>query len=133
MKSAAHNQKLPVLVIEDEPAVMAFICAALKRHGYAVSQARSGREGLDLLAGNRYVGIVSDMRTPGGVSGSDVHRWVLANRPELSNRILFTTGDTANDETAGILKATGVPYIEKPFRVQKLIGMVESVIGRAAE
>lgn len=131
MKPAVQVRKLPVLVIEDEPAVMAFISAALKRHGYVVSQARSGREGLEMLSGNQYVGIVSDMRTPGGVSGLDVHRWVLANRPELSTKILFTTGDTANEETATILKTTGVPYIEKPFRVHNLIGMVESVIGRA--
>lgn len=131
MKAAAQTRMLPVLVIEDEPAVMAFICAALKRYGYAVSQARSGREGLEILSENQFVGIVSDMRTPGGVSGMDVHQWVLANRPELSKKILFTTGDTANEETASILKKTGVPYIEKPFRVQNLIGMVESVIGKA--
>lgn len=130
MKPGVQAGKLPVLVIEDEPAVMAFISAALKRHGYVVSQARSGREGLEMLAANQYVGIVSDMRTPGGVSGMDVHQWVLSNRPELSKKILFTTGDTANEETATILKKTGVPYIEKPFRVHNLIGMVESVIGK---
>jgi DNA-binding response OmpR family regulator len=130
LKPGVQAGKLPVLVIEDEPAVMAFISAALKRHGYVVSQARSGREGLEMLAANQYVGIVSDMRTPGGVSGMDVHQWVLSNRPELSKKILFTTGDTANEETATILKKTGVPYIEKPFRVHNLIGMVESVIGK---
>ena len=122
-----------VLVIEDEPTVMAYIRAALEKHGYRVAQAASGVEGLAMLAGNRYRGIISDMRTPGGVSGADVHQWVVGHHPELGSKMLFTTGDTANEETAAILKNTGVPYIEKPFRVNQLITLVKSIIGSADE
>ena len=111
---------------------MAFICAALERHGYAVVPAASGAQGLELLATSRYLGIISDMRTPGSVGGADVHAWVVQHRPELASRLLFTTGDTANEETAAVLHKTGVPYLEKPFRVQQLISLVQSVIGRAS-
>jgi DNA-binding response OmpR family regulator len=127
----AAPAKLPLLVIEDEPSVMAYVRSALERQGYQVVPATSGVEGLKLLASGSYMGVVSDMRTPGGVSGADVHAWIAANRPELSSKLLFTTGDTANDETAAILKTTGVPYIEKPFRVRQLIALVESIIGKA--
>ena len=121
--------RLPLLVIEDEPAVLAFIRAALERYGYAVKEAASGKDGLQLLSHNDYAGIISDMRTPGGVSGAEVHAWLLRHRPELSKKILFTTGDTANEDTAELLKSSGVPYIEKPFRVQQLIDAVSAVIG----
>ena len=124
--------KLPLLVIEDEPAVMAFIRAALERHGYEVVPATSGAEGIELLATQRYLGVISDMRTPGSIGGADVHAWVIQHRPELASRLLFTTGDTANEETAAVLHKTGVPYLEKPFRVQQLISLVESVIGAAS-
>jgi len=127
---APATAKLPVLVIEDEPAVMAFIRTALEKHGYKVAEASSGTEGLAMLRGNRYHGIISDMRTPGGVSGADVHAWVQANHPELRSKMLFTTGDTANEETAAILKSTGVPYIEKPFRVNQLMALVHSILGK---
>lgn len=125
--------KLPILVIEDEPAVMAFIRAALERHGYSVVQANSGVEGLDILSKRNFRGIISDMRTPGSVNGADVHAWIAKHQPALISKILFTTGDLANEETARILKATGIPYIEKPFRVYQLIQIVESVLGRPAE
>lgn len=129
MPGRTSTVQLPVLVIEDEPAVMAFIRTALEKHGYKVEQAASGVEGLSMLRHNRYHGIISDMRTPGGVSGADVHAWVRENHPELRSRMLFTTGDTANEETAAILKSTGVPYIEKPFRVNQLMALVHSILG----
>ena len=128
--AATQTAKLSVLIIEDEPAVMAFVRAALERHGYSVVQAKSGVAGLGLLARETYLGVLSDMRTPGGVSGADVHAWLAANRPEMLSRLLFITGDTANEETKNILKATGAPCIEKPFRVRQLISMVERVMGK---
>lgn len=129
MSTATKMKQLPVLVIEDEHSVMLFLRSALERSGYNVVSAPNGAEGLRLLERGAYVGVVSDMRTPGGVTGADVHAWITANRPELANRILFITGDTVNPETASILQRTGVPYIEKPFRVADLIAAVEKVLG----
>ena len=122
---------LPLLLIEDERSVMDFIRMALERNGYSCRTANSGAEGLKLLESGRYSGVISDMRTPGGVSGADVHAWILAHRPELKERMLFITGDTVNEETMKALNATGVPYIEKPFRVQHFIVAVEKIFGRA--
>jgi len=120
--------KLPLLVIEDESAVMSFLRAALERNGYHIVGAASGAEGLKLLETGRYIGVISDMRTPGGVTGADVHAWIRANRPELLHRILFITGDTVNQETMAILEKTGAPCIEKPFRVAQLLKTVEMLL-----
>jgi len=120
-----------VLVIEDEPSVANFVRSALERHGYKVTCAASGAEGLKLLQGGEFLGVISDMRTPGNVNGADVHAWIRANRPVMGSRLLFITGDIANDETGAILKSTGVPFIEKPFRVRQLISTVESLFGKA--
>ena len=119
----------PVLVIEDEPAVLAFVKAALERSGYQVVPVTSGADALDILAREQFLGVVSDMRTPGGVDGADVHAWIAAHRPELVSRVIFITGDIVNEETAATLRRTGAPYVEKPFRVQQLIGVVEKVFG----
>jgi len=120
----------PVLVIEDEPSVLAFISSALERNGYRVVQAATGSEGLRLLREHEFSGVISDMRTPGGINGADVHAWILANRPEMAARLLFTTGDTASEETAAILVKTGMPCLEKPFRVHQLVAAVEKIVGR---
>src|SRR5579885_2130767 len=113
----AESLKLPLLVIEDESAVMSFIQAALERHGYKSVGTGSATDALKLLESGEYMGVISDMRTPGGVTGADVHAWICEHRPELSRRILFITGDTVNQHTMAILEQTGAPCIEKPFRV----------------
>jgi len=123
---------LPVLLIEDEPAVMAYVRAVLERSGYHVVCIESGVEALRLLESGEFLGIVSDMRTPGGVDGGDVHAWIAEHRPELASRLVFITGDIANEETVATLRKTGAPCVEKPFRVKQFISVVEKTIGKAS-
>jgi len=125
----AKAATLPLLVIEDEPAVMQFIQTALERSHYQCITANSAAEGLKRLETGSFAGVISDMRTPGGSSGADVHAWIAMHRPELKGKLLFITGDTVNEETAKALERTGAPYIEKPFRVSQLLAMVKTVIG----
>ncbi len=122
----------PVLLIEDEPAVMAYVRAALERNGYHVVTAESGADALRLLASGAFQGIVSDMRTPGGVDGAQVHAWIAHHRPELASKVVFITGDIANEETVATLQKTGAPCVEKPFLVQQFISVVERTMGRAS-
>jgi len=77
---------LPVLLIEDEPAVMAYVRAVLERSGYAVVSTESGAAALRILESEQFLGVVSDMRTPGGVDGADVHAWLSRHRPDLAAR-----------------------------------------------
>jgi len=127
---AARPSSLPVLLIEDEPAVMSYVRAVLERSGYSVVCSESGRDALRALESGSFLGIVSDMRTPGGVSGADVHDWILEHRPELASRLVFITGDIANDDTAETLRRTGAPCVEKPFRVQQFISVIEKTMGK---
>jgi len=120
----------PILLIEDERSVSAFVRAALERRGYTVVQAANGDEGLRHLAKGTYAGVITDIRMPGKINGADVHHWIKENRPELSERIILISGDTANGETQALLAQTSTPCIEKPFRVQQLISIVEKAFGK---
>jgi CheY-like chemotaxis protein len=127
----AKPSALPVLLIEDEPAVMSYVQAALERSGYPVDCCESGVEALRLLETGAFLGVVSDMRTPGGVDGGQVHAWIARHRPDLATRVVFITGDIANEETVATLRQTGAPCVEKPFRVQQLIDAVSKAMGKA--
>jgi len=128
--SVANPLTWPVLLIEDEPAVMAYVKAALERGGYAVQTCESGVEALPVLESGQFLGVVSDMRTPGGVDGGQVHAWITRHRPDLASRVVFITGDIANEETVATLRETGAPCVEKPFRVQQFIEVVDRTLGR---
>ena len=128
---ALQRATLPVLLIEDEPSIMALVSATLERNGYDVVCIESGAEALHLLEKGQFLGVVSDMRTPGGVDGAQVHTWISAHRPDLDNKVVIITGDYANEETVSTLRKIGALYLEKPFRVQDLISAVEKTMGRA--
>jgi DNA-binding NtrC family response regulator len=128
---AVNPSPLPVLLIEDEPAVMAYVRAALERSGYPVVCCESGVDALRLLERETFLGIVSDMRTPGGVDGGQVYAWLSSHRPELASRLVFITGDIANEETVSTLRETGAPCVEKPFRVQQFIDVISKTMGKA--
>ncbi len=122
----------PVLLIEDEPAVLALVRAVLEGHGYCVVPTESGAEALRLLADGEFHGVVSDMRTPGGVDGAQVYAWIARNRPQLASRLVFITGDIANEETAATLRRTGAPCVEKPFLVNDFMAVIERTMGKGA-
>src|ERR1700745_2052469 len=113
---AMNPTPLPILLIEDEPGVMAYVSATLERSGYQVVCANSGAAGLKLLETGTFLGVVSDMVTPGGVNGADVHAWIAANRPGLASRLVFKPG---------------APRVEKRLRGQQFISVVEQTMGKA--
>jgi DNA-binding NtrC family response regulator len=128
---AIQRALLPVLLIEDEPSIMALVSATLERNGYHVVCTESGADALRLLENGQFLGVVSDMRTPGGVDGAQVHNWITAHRPDLIDKVVIITGDYANEETVNTLRKIGALYLEKPFRVQDLISAVEKTMGKA--
>jgi CheY-like chemotaxis protein len=109
---------------------MALVRAVLEGYGYAVVATESGASALHLLEEGNFHGVVSDMRTPGGVDGAQVYAWITTHRPELARRLVFITGDIANEETAATLRKTGAPCVEKPFRVHDFITVIEQTMGR---
>jgi CheY-like chemotaxis protein len=131
MKTEASTPAMaPILLIEDESSVSAFVRAALERRGYSIVSAQSGEEGLRRLQTGTFAGVISDIRMPGEMNGADVHHWIRRNRPELQARIILISGDTANSETQWLLREQSTPCIEKPFRVQELITIVEKTFGK---
>jgi DNA-binding response OmpR family regulator len=127
---AATAARTRVLLIEDEVSVAAFLRIALERRGYEVVASNSAADGLQLLATGNFSGVISDFRTPGGISGADVQDWLRRHRPELATKIVFITGDTASEETAALLAQAGTPCVEKPFRLHQLMAAVEETIGK---
>ena len=128
--TATPRAATAILVIEDEPSVSAFVRAALERRGYKVVQASSGAAGLQKLEAGSFAGVISDIRMPGSINGADVHDWIRKNQPQMASRIILISGDTANSETQKLLASSPTPCLEKPFRVQKLISMVEKTFGK---
>ena len=90
--------------------------------------ASSGVEALKLLETGDFRGVLCDMRMPGKIKGADLHAWLCSHRPQLLSRMVFMTGDATGEEVAAVLTRTGVPCIEKPFRINELLTMLKRVL-----
>jgi CheY-like chemotaxis protein len=121
------TESVPVLVVEDEEVLLCFLKTALERGGIKVVGAASGEEALGLLEKREFAGVVSDLRMPGQVGGAEIFDWVRQNRPKLSSRFLFITGNVFDDYAVGIRERTGALFIQKPFRIAMLIGMIQKI------
>ena len=95
--SADATQPIPaaaggaVLLVEDNAEVRVVTRARLEELGYTVVEAENGPQAVAILQQGAGIDIVfSDVVMAGGMSGFDVARWVLKERPGL--RVLLTSG-----------------------------------------
>lgn len=123
----------PVLVVEDEEVLLSFLKTALERGGIKVVGAESGEVALAILAKREISGIVSDLVMPGEIGGAEIFDWVSENRPELASRFLFITGNVMDDYAIAVRERTGALFIQKPFRISLLIGLIQKITSLGEE
>lgn len=121
-----------LFVIDDEPSIRAAIRRFLTRRGWQVEEAEDGRVALDILVRsepNRYDVVMCDLRMP-HLSGVELHRELLEKRPDIVQRLLFSTGDVASPDAATFLECSERPVIEKPFELARLDELLHQLLGR---
>jgi CheY-like chemotaxis protein len=119
-----------VLVVDDEPAVLALIAEALGRAGHEVTTAASGREALRLIAGGhvRPAVLVTDIEMP-EMTGVELAARVLALRPAI--RVVMTTASPERAETARGHPSIVDCVLLKPMNTADLLDAVQPASGRA--
>jgi CheY-like chemotaxis protein len=113
-------------LIEDEPAQRELVRHVLEPHGFEVTEAQNGGEGIVHLERREYAVIILDLRMPGG-SGEFVIQWILANRIHLRSRVLICTGDLLSPGLEVLLNKLHLPMLPKPYLLSQLIEAVEAI------
>ena len=128
---AAEGTQRKVLVIDDDPSILCFVAEALSDGSITIETALGGREAIRRLSsGCAYDAILSDMRMP-GVDGRAVFSFVREHRPELEERLIFSTGDVANPESLDFIEVSGRPVLSKPYSIAVLRETVQRVVAGA--
>jgi len=116
-----------VLAIEDDPDVRDLLGSRLRRAGYLVHLAATGREGLRTFHQARPDVVVLDLSLP------DLDGWdVLARIRELSDApVLVLTGRAAESDKVRGLDAGADDYLTKPFGLDELLARLRALRRRA--
>jgi DNA-binding response OmpR family regulator len=116
-----------ILVIEDEP-VIGHVCQkVLARQGFAVDVVTDGKKAMKSMRNRHYDLFILDLRLP-GMDGIQLYKYLADNSPELSQNIIFTTGDIASNQISQFLNSFKKVYLEKPFTPQELVTAVKMAL-----
>lgn len=122
---ALRPSGLRVLLVEDDPVVVAVVLRALG-DANSVEVAADGADGLRRARAGTFDLLLCDLRMP-AVGGLELHRRLAEQRPELAGRLLFISGDTSSPATRKALQATGRPLLTKPFRPEELYAAIAAL------
>jgi CheY-like chemotaxis protein len=121
---AAPQPGLRVLVTDDEPNIRVAIERYLTAQGHSVATAGSGREALGMVEGSdSFDVILLDIRMP-DISGQQIYQQWESDRPELTSRVIFLTGDIVSTDLQEFLRRTGRPYLPKPFEFEAILRLL---------
>jgi DNA-binding response OmpR family regulator len=119
---------MPILVIEDEPRILAFVRRGLEAQGFVVDVAGDGATGLRRVSDRHYDLIVLDLLLP-GLDGLAVLRELSRREPALPVLILSARADLRTKLRGFELGARD--YLAKPFALDELVARVRAQL-RAA-
>ena len=116
-----------ILLVEDEPTILAMTTTMLQRLGYTVLAAASPREALGMAETHPGVIdlLVTDVIMP-DMNGRDLAKMLLAAKPGL--KCLFMSGYTADIIAIQGVLDEKVSFIQKPFSKTELAGKVRQIL-----
>jgi len=121
-----------ILVVEDEPGICEVCQRVLTREGFEVDIAVNGRVAQDMIEGKQYSLYLIDIRTP-KMNGEELYQWLQKKYPQLTSRVIFTTGDVMGGDIKSFLEQSGRPFLPKPFTPSELKAIVQEALKQIEE
>lgn len=116
-----------ILVVDDEPTLVATLRYNLEREGYQVATAPDGEAALSTAKTDRPDLIILDLMLP-GLSGLEVCRIL---RRETTSPILMLTAKVEEVDKVVGLELGADDYVTKPFGMRELVARVRALLRRA--
>jgi two-component system, OmpR family, response regulator MprA len=117
-----------VLVVDDEPAVRSALERALRLHGFEVSLAEDGEEGLAAVEADSPDAVVLDVLMP-RLDGIAACRRLRA-QGDRTPVLMLTARDAVADRVTG-LDAGADDYLVKPFALEELLARLRALVRRS--
>ena len=116
-----------ILLVDDEKMITDVGARLLKKMGYQVLTAESGKEALDLFKNNKdqVDMVILDMIMP-AMGGGETYEKLKEMNPAV--KVLLSSGYSMNGQASEILKRGCLGFIQKPFRMKVLSQKIRDVL-----
>ena len=121
-----------ILIIDDEPDIIALLSYNLKKEGFSVTPVSDGGEAVSVAQKGDFDLVILDLMLP-GINGMEICR-ILRDDPRTHNLpiIMLTAKGEEHDRVQG-LETGADDYMTKPFSPRELIARVKAVLRRTGE
>ena len=123
-----NQNKVPLLLVEDEPHIAQGLIFNLEEEGYQVTHVESGEQALEQLGEKSYALIILDLALP-GISGLAVCEQLRKQENQIPILMLTARG-TEQDRITGLSKGAD-DYLTKPFNLKEFLLRVAALLRRA--
>jgi two-component system phosphate regulon response regulator PhoB len=129
--SASAPSSERVLVVDDEPDIVALVAYHLAKAGYRVSTAATGPDALNVARRDRPSLIVLDLMLP-GISGFDVIEQLRADPATATIAVLMLTARKDEPDRIRGLSLGADDYLTKPFSPAELVLRIGAILRRVS-
>jgi two-component system chemotaxis response regulator CheY len=122
---------LQILIVDDSPAMRAFIRRVVRLSGIEVDhyfEAANGAEALEQLAANPIDAVLTDINMP-VMDGEEFVRRMRANGPTLSTPVIVILTDATIHRIHTMQELGAMGYLQKPFGPEQLRNELDRVLG----
>jgi DNA-binding response OmpR family regulator len=127
--TTAHSAPFPtVLVVDDDPLLIALVTAILAQRPYRVLTAGDGEEALVVARWARPDLVLLDLKMP-RMNGVEACRALKADPVTRGAAVLLLSASAADEDVVRGLDAGADGYIRKPFRLAELVARLEWALG----
>ena len=119
---------LRILIVDDEPNILATVAPLLRSKGYTVLSAMTGRAALEAVDRDKPDLVVLDLGLP-DLDGIDVCRQLRSDG--WAGGVVMVSARRSPADRATAVGAGADVFLGKPFPLDDLVSAVDSLVGRA--
>jgi DNA-binding response OmpR family regulator len=125
----ASKDAARILVVDDDPEILAMLGTRLAKRGYRISTAGDGHRALELAMKELPDLVLLDVMMP-GKSGWEVARAIRQDPATHAIKIIMVTaiGEAVNEMTSPLYGADA--HVDKPFEFEQLESLIGSLLAR---
>ena len=120
-------ERPPVLVVDDDPELRAFLIRALAVEGYPAEEAAGGAAAAERLSGQEFAVVVADVFLK-GLNGIELLKRVRASYP--STEVVLMGREVPTYTVVAAMRQGAADFMEKPVDVDYLLLVVQRAVER---
>ena len=122
------NRDKKILIADDEPDILEIVGYNLSQEGYQILTASNGKEAVAIAKRELPHLIIMDVMMP-GCGGIEACRRLKQDVRTKSIPVILLTARSSREDRAAGEAAGAAEYITKPFSPQKVVDLVQSILG----